>query len=95
MLCWVYIMTYATDLLCRIELSIQMVHDIGSNEESHTRVCPAQNDAIHKSGRHTPKQYLKNATTTTPPSKLIFFVFPHCVPAILFIFFTLCRLAEN
>ena len=29
------------------------------------------------------------------PSKFIFFVFPHCVPASLFIFFTLCRLAEN
>ena len=28
------------------------------------------------------------------PSKFIFFVFPHCVPASLFIFFTLCRLAE-
>ena len=28
-------------------------------------------------------------------SKLIFFVFPHCVPASLFIFFTMCRLAEN
>ena len=36
-----------------------MVHDIGSNEETHTSVCPAQNNAKHKSGRHTPETILK------------------------------------
>ena len=34
-------------------------------------------------------------TRSQKSSKFIFFVFPHCVPASLFIFFTLCRLAEK
>ena len=37
----------------------------------------------------------KTRSQNRQDSKLIFFVFPHCVPASLFIFFTLCRLAEN